>query len=73
VAPCYLRSLYLRFCLFAIYECVPKLSIRDISLANFRFIENKICIKPALSNPFATRHMWRIAIRMWRTTPLPNI
>ncbi len=27
---------------------------------------------PALSNPFATRHMWRMAVLMWRMTLFPN-
>jgi hypothetical protein len=27
---------------------------------------------PALSNPFATRHMWRMAVLMWRMTLFLN-
>ena len=29
--------------------------------------------KTALSNPFATRHMWRMAVLMWRMALFPNI
>jgi len=29
--------------------------------------------KPALSNPFATCHIWRMVLKMWRMALLPNI
>jgi len=39
-----------------------------------QFVESifMILIKPALSNPFATRHIWRMAILMWRMTLILN-
>ncbi len=39
VGPRYLRTFYTRFCIFAIQENIPKLTICGFSLAHLRFIE----------------------------------
>jgi len=37
------------------------------------FCKQRTRTKAALSNPFATRHMWRMAIQMWQMALLTNI
>jgi len=52
-------------------------TIKQILLFKFSrqfktFTANLLSSRAALSNPFATRHMWRMAIKMWRVVLFPN-
>ena len=53
-------------------RCWQVVAIRRWSLPHwFDCTQFFICCKPALSKPFATCHMWRMTVRMWRMELFP--